>query len=80
MSAVTDSGAARVRGALAMPDGTSVSDRGISGSYDNVHVTLQRAANRTCEPEVISAHIPQCGSTIPRAAYLSREPFRQVGV
>src|SRR6516165_2965113 len=30
-------------------------------------------------PLVIPAHIPQCGSAIPRAAHLTREPFQRVG-
>ena len=37
-------------------------------------------ADDTCEPEVISAHTLQCGSAIPRAALLTREPFGRVGV
>jgi len=50
----------------------------ISGSGGaSLHI---RMPTTQCEPEVISAHTLQCGSAIPRAAHLTREPFGRVGV
>src|SRR6516164_4950794 len=55
------------------------------GAYPNIlgvwrSFVAYSNADDTCEPEVISAHTLQCGSAIPRAAHLTREPFGRVGV
>ena len=71
---------------FALVDFTHMDRVGVLRLYEASYLGVWRSfvaysnADDTCEPEVISAHTLQCGSAIPRAAHLIREPFGRVGV